>query len=110
MRIAALALGVLGAAAGFIAAVYVVFIGGFGASLGAEGGEQVFVAQGLGAVGASVAGLVGAVLAMPKPKASAIIMGLSAIAGLIFVAAAFIPGTILLLLAALFAFLGRKRG
>ena len=38
MRIAALALGVLGAAAGFIAAVYVVFIGGFGASLGSEGG------------------------------------------------------------------------
>lgn len=109
MRIAALALGVLGAAAGFIDAVYVVFIGGFGASLGAEGGEQVF-AQGLGAVGASVAGLVGAVLAMPKPKASAIVMGLSAIAGVIFVTAAFIPGAILLLLAALFAFLGRKRG
>lgn len=109
MRIAALALGVLGAAAGFIAAVYVVFIGGFGASIGAEGGERIF-AQGLGAVGASAAGLVGAVLAMPKPKASAIIMGVSAIAGVIFVAAAFVPGTILLLLAALFAFLGRKRG
>lgn len=37
-------------------------------------------------------------------------MGVSAIAGVIFVAAAFVPGTILLLLAALFAFLGRKRG
>lgn len=61
-------------------------------------------------MGASVAGLVGAALAMPKPKASAIVMGLSAIAGVIFVAAAFIPGAILLLLAALFAFLGRKRG
>ena len=61
-------------------------------------------------MGASVAGLVGAALAMPKPKSSAIIMGLSAIAGLIFVTTAFIPGAILLLLAALFVFLGRKRG
>ena len=108
MRIAALIIGIFGSVAGFIGAVFAVFIGGLGGAFGAEGAGEV-AGLGFGALIASVVALVGAALALAKPRTSAVIMGVSAIAGLIFVSAAFVLGTILLLIATLFAFLGRNQ-
>lgn len=108
MRIAALIIGIFGSVAGFIGAIFALFVGGIGGALGAEGAGQV-AGLGVGALIASVAALVGAALAMAKPRTSAVIMGLSAIAGLIFISWAFVLGTVLLLLATLFAFLGRNQ-
>ena len=56
----------------------------------------------------SIVGLVGAALAIAKPRVSVVLMALSAVLGLIFISAFYIPATILLLVAALLAFLGRK--
>ena len=109
MRIAALIIGIFGSVAGFIGAVFAVFVGGLGGAFGAEGAEQV-TGLGFGALIASIVALVGAALAITKPRTSAILMGVSAIAGLIFVSFAFVLGTILLLIATLLAFLGRNQG
>lgn len=108
MRIAALIIGIFGSVAGFIGAIFALFVGGIGSAFGAEGAGEI-AGLGFGALIASIAALVGAALAMAKPRTSAVIMGVSAIAGLIFVFMAFVIGTILLLLATLFAFLGRNQ-
>ena len=108
MRIAALIIGIFGSVAGFFGAIFALFVGGIGSAFGAEGAGQV-TGLGFGALIASVAALVGAALAIAKPRTSAAMMGVSAIAGMIFVSYAFVLGTILLLLATLFAFLGRNQ-
>ncbi len=107
MKIAALIVGIFGSVAGFIGAILALFVGGIGSAFGAEDAGQV-TGLGFGALIASVVALVGAALALAKPRASAILMGISAIAGLIFVSFAFVLGTILLLIATLLAFLGRN--
>ena len=58
---------------------------------------------------ASVVGLVGGAIAIAQPKAAAILMLVAAIVGVISISAAFVPATILLLIAALLAFLGRNK-
>ncbi len=106
MRIAALIIGILGAVAGLIGAIVVLAVGGIGVVLEAEGGGEV-VGLGFGALLMSVIGLVGATLAISKPKLAATLMAVSAIVGLVLIFVGYILATVLLLIAALLAFLGR---
>ena len=106
MRIGAMIIGIFGAAAGFIGAIVVLAIGGIGVGLGAEGGGQV-VGAGVGALLMSLVGLVGATLAIAKPRLAAALMAVSAIVGLVLIFVGYILATVLLLIAALLAFLGR---
>ncbi len=105
MKIAALIIGIFGSAAGFIAALFGLLIGGIDAAIG--GGTQIawmaFVA-----LGVSVLALVGAALAIAKPRFSAVVMVVCGVVGLVFVGLFWIVAAILLAIAALLAFLGRK--
>ena len=58
----------------------------------------------------SIIGLVGAALAMGKPRFAALLMAVSAIVGLVLISFGYILATVLLLIAAVLAFLGRKEG
>jgi hypothetical protein len=112
MRIAALVLGVLGAIGGFIGALIAFFFAGVvevvdeisGAEKGV--GEEIAI-LGLVAFAASVGGLVGGSIAIAKPKVAAVLMLVAAIVGVLSISVAFVPAAILLLIAALLAFLGR---
>ena len=106
MKIAALIIGIFGAMAGFIGAIIALTVGGIGAAFG-QGTEVAWL--GFGALVMSVVGLVGAALAIAKPRVAAVLMAVSAILGVIFVFVAYILATVLLLVAALLAFLGRER-
>lgn len=106
MRIAALIIGIFGAIAGFIGAILAIVFGGIGAGLGAEEGGQI-AAFGFIALLISIIALVGAALAIAKPKISAATMAGCAVVGVILISAAYALATILLLIAALLAFLGR---
>ena len=53
-------------------------------------------------------GLVGAAIAIAKPRSAAVIMLVGAVGGLIVNGAFFVPGAILLGIGALLAFLGRN--
>ena len=115
MRIAALIVGILGSLAGVIGAIVAMAIGGIGVGVGeivedstvtSEGREIVWL--GVVALIASLVGLVGAALAIAKPRISATAMLLAAIVGFICVFVAYIIGGLLLLVAAILAFLGRK--
>ena len=109
MKIAALIIGIFGAVAGFIGSILAIAVGGIGAGLGADEGEQIAL-FGLLALIMSVVGLVGAALALAKPRVSAGLMAISAVVGVILVSAAYVLATVLLLIAALLAFLGRRSG
>ncbi len=109
MKIAALIIGIFGAMAGFIGSILAIVVGGIGAGLGADEGEQIAL-FGFLALIMSIVGLVGAALAMAKPKVSAALMVISAVVGVILVSAAYALATVLLLIASLLAFLGRHSG
>lgn len=108
MTIAALIIGIFGALAGFIGALFALLVGGVGAAFELEEAGTV-VGLGLAAIGLSVVGLVGAALSIAKPRVAAVLMLVSAIGGLIAVSVAYVLGTILLIIAAVFAFFGRKQ-
>lgn len=99
--------GILGSIAGFIGAVIALLVGGLGGALDVEGAGTV---TGLSfvAIGASIVGLVGAVLSMAKPRLAASMMLVSAIVGLIAVSAAYVLATVLLLIGAALTFFGRN--
>ena len=107
MKIASLIVGILGAMAGFIISILVIVTGGIGVGLGAETGAEIAV-RGFGALVMSVVALVGAALAVAKPRVSVALMTISAIAGVILISAGYALPAVLLLIAALFAFLGRR--
>ncbi len=107
MRIAGLVVGVLGSIGGFIGAIVALAIGGIGGALGAEGAETVTTGAFV-ALGASIVGLVGAVLSMAKPRLAASLMLVSAVVGVIAIFAAYILATVLLAIGAGLTFLGRK--
>ena len=113
MKIAALILGVLGGIGGLIGAALALLLAGAAEVVGEMSGEgagagEEIAALGLMAFVASVVGLVGGAIAIGKPKAAAVLMLVAAIVGLISISFAFIPATILLLIGALLAFLGRN--
>lgn len=107
MRIAGLIVGVLGSVAGFIGALLALLVGGLGGALDVEGAGTV---TGLSfvAIGASIVGLVGAVLSMVKPRLAASMMLASAIVGVVAVFVAYILATVLLLIGAALTFFGRN--
>ena len=108
MRIAALIVGILGGVGGFIAALSVFLARGVVVAFtGGEIGEEIALLA-IVAFVASVVGLVGGAIAIARPKTAAVLMLVAAIAGVISISAAFIPATILLLIAALLVFLGRN--
>ena len=108
MRIAALIVGIFGAMAGFIGALVALAVGGIGGAIEVEGAETVIIGGWI-ALLMSVVALVGAALSMAKPRVAAGLMAVSAIVGVIAVFAAYVLATILLTVAAIFAFLGRQR-
>lgn len=105
MKLAALIVGIFGSMAGFIGAILGLIVGGIDAAIG--GGAQI-AWLGFGAMGMSVVGLVGAALAIAKPRIAAGAMVVSAIGGTISISLFYAPAAVLLLIAALLAFLGRK--
>ena len=107
MRIAALIVGIIGSIAAFAGALFALFFGAVGTAIDAEGGAEV-TGLGFGALLMSIVALVGAALAMGKPRLAAALMAISAVAGLILVSFAYVLGTVLLLIAALLAFLARN--
>ena len=109
MRIAALIIGIFGAAAAFVGALLAMLFGGVGVALDESEGEQIVV-LGMVALLMSIVGLVGAALSIAKPRAAAVLMALSAIVGVVLIFVAYIVATVLLLIAAVLAFLGRKEG
>ncbi len=109
MRIAALIIGIFGAGAGFIGALIALLIGGIGSAIGDS--EAVSIGKfGVGALGLSIVALAGAALAIAKPKFSAFLMSVSAIVGLILISFGWVVATVLLLIAAILAFIGRNEG
>lgn len=64
--------------------------------------------RGFGAIVMSVVGLVGAALAIAKPRIAAVLMMVSAVLGFVFVTLFYSLATVLLLVATLLAFLGRE--
>ena len=109
MKIAALIIGIFGAMAGFIGSIVAIVAGGIGTGLGVDEGEQI-AAFGFIALLISIIALVGAALAIAKPRLSAAMMGVSAVVGVILISFGYIIATVLLLIAALLAFLGRRSG
>ena len=106
MKIAGLILGLIGSFTGFVGALIVLVFAGAGAAFQVE--EAGFLA-GLGGLAwvASVFGLIGASIAIAKPRAAVTFMIISAIMGIISVIT-YIPGAILLIIASIFTFIGRK--
>ena len=99
MRVAALIIGIIGSAAGFVAAVIALFIGGVGVALEAEGASKI-TSLAFGAIGASIVGLVGGALSIAKPRFAAVLMVLSAVVGAISISAFYALGAALLVIGA----------
>ena len=108
MRVGALVLGVVGGIFGLIAALLALGIGGAGSAFGTQGSGTV-VGLGFSAIAFSLLGLLGAGLAMAKPRFAATLLLVSAIGFLISVSWFALITTPLFLLAGLLAFLGRGR-
>ena len=105
MKLAALIVGIFGSMAGFIAAIFGLIFGGIDFAVGGGAG---IVWQSFGAMGMSVVGLVGAALAIAKPRIAVGLLLLSAVLGTIFISLFYVPAAVMLVIAALLAFLGRK--
>lgn len=113
MRVAALVLGIIGGVIGIMAAATAGALGGAVGALSANDPKataQATEIAGRGGLGVviSIVALVGAALAMAKPRAAALILLLTGIAGLVTVGGFYLLAGPLLLVAALLAFLGRK--
>ena len=105
MKLAGLIIGIFGSAAGFIAALFALLVGGIDAAVG--GGTEI-AWLGFVALIASIVALVGAALAIAKPRFSAATMLVCVIAGFIGISMFWIPAGLLLSIATLLTFLGRK--
>ena len=108
MRTAALILGIIGSTVGFMATLQFLFADT--SQVDADlGGNGEVVTLGIGALLISIVAFVGATLAKSKPGLAAALMAASAIIGFVLVFTAYIPASVLLLAAALLAFLGRDK-
>ena len=107
MRVGALVVGILGSIGAFIGASCVVAGGAVLDAFGEEEGAEI-AGQGFLGFGASVLGLVGAAIAIAKPRTASVLMLVAAVVGLIVNGGFFIPGAILLGIGSLLAFLGRN--
>ena len=107
MRVAAMVLGILGGLAGLIGGFCVVVVGGVDEAFGGDSSEQLYELGALAFV-AGIGGLVGAGMAMAKPKIAAVLMAIAAVLGLIAVSIAYVFAAVLFGIGALLAFLGRN--
>lgn len=104
MKVAALIVGILGAVAAFLMALFAGSVGTVSAALHQpQGGEVTGLA--LSAWGASILGLVGAILALSKPVGAWICLLIAAAWVVISISAFGVPGGVLLFVAALLSFL-----
>ena len=113
MRIGALVLGLLGALIGFVGGATVAVLGGvavlnLGEFLAQFGSEENSVAvwRGMLAVLASVVAAGGALVALGRPRISAIILIFSAAAGVYLIGGYYAPAAVFLVPATLFAIRG----
>jgi hypothetical protein len=106
MKIAAMVLGLIGGVIGLVAAGFALAVGGIGSVVGAQGAHTV-VGSGWAALALSVLGIVGAALALARPRFAAVLMIIAALGGLISVSWAYIVAFPLLLIGGLLAFFGR---
>jgi len=107
VQIAGLVFGLLGGFLGVLAGLLALGIGGLGVAFSAEGTGMVLGGR-LGAIVAAAVGLVGAVVVLSRPGASAVLQLLAALAGLIAVSLFWIPSALLFALGALAAALSRR--
>ncbi len=107
MRIAALVLGVIGGIIGLFGAGAAIAIGGVGAAVGAQNAGTA-IGGGWAALALSVLGIVGAALAMAKPKLAGWLMLIAAIGGFISVFLAYIVAGPLLVIGGLLALFAKK--
>lgn len=113
MRIGALVLGLLGAVIGFVGGATVAVLGGvsvlnlgeFVAQFGSEE-NSVAVWRGMLAVLASIVAAGGALMALSHPRYSAIVLILSAAAGVYLIGGYYAPSAVFLVPATLFAVRG----
>src|SRR6516162_9024731 len=96
MRVAALVLGIIGGLFGLVAASAALAIGGIGAAFGSDSASLV-VGGGWAALALSIVGIVGASLALAKPKIAGAMMLVAAIGGVVCVFVAYLlPAPLLL--------------
>ena len=107
MRIAALALGMIGGTIGLAASATGLALGGVGAHVGIDGGAIV-VGGGWLALAFSVLGLVGAALATEKPRLAGAVMVAVGVGGFAANLLAYVVCGPLLLVAGLLALLAKK--
>lgn len=105
---AALVLGITGGAIGIVAALIAIFIGGVGSAFEAEGAGTV-TGLGVAAFFIAVLGIIGGALSRGRPVAAAIIQAISGVGGFIAISAFWLLSGPLLLIGAVFAWLGRPR-
>ena len=113
MKIAALILGILGGLAGLMAAVLVLGVGGFFASLettgfDAEGTSQI-IGLGWAAIPIAILGIVGGSISIAKPKIAGILMLISGVGGFIAISAGWIIAGILLIIGGILAIVGNRQ-
>lgn len=103
----AMVLGIVGGVFGVLSALLALLVGGIAAGFEAEGGELV-AGLGFAAIFIGVAGIVGGALAKSRPTWSAGLQLFACVAGFVAVSAAWLIAGPLLLLGAIFAFVGRR--
>ena len=108
MKVAALVLGIVGGVFGLIAGILAITVGGIGQAVGAN---QAGTVTGLGflAFAMAVVSLVGGALALSKPRVAALLLLIAGIVGFFAVSAFWLLSGPLMILGALFAFLGRTK-
>jgi hypothetical protein len=107
MRLAALIIGLFGGVLGFIAAVIAASAGGLATAFGAHGGHTVLWLS-VSAFLAAVLGVIGAALAMSKPKAAWILLIIAAVWSVISTSAFGAPAGFLMFVAAVLAFIASR--
>jgi len=108
VKIASLILGIIGGIAGLIGATLALGVGGLGAAFDASGASEV-VGLGWSAFLFAILAIVGAALAIAKPKISAWMQLIACIGGLISISAFWAVSFILLLVSSILAFVGAKQ-
>ncbi len=110
MRVAALVLGIIGGVIGILAASTATGLGAIGTiAKDPKAVAQATELAGRGglAIAISIIAMVGAALAMAKPRAAAVVLLVTGLAGLFAVGGFYLLAGPLLLVGALLAFLGR---
>lgn len=105
---AAQVLGIIGGVTGIVAAFLAMMVGGLGEALEAEGAGAV-TALGFVAFFLAVLGIVGGALSHSRPKAAAICQLIAGVGGFLAISLFWLLSGPLLVLGAIFAWLGRPK-